>query len=71
MSDIYPENRTWLLPSQEPLICPNGPSEENLDVAGPVALVSCHLFVSGNAVMRGSEEDAIVDVDLFSDTVVA
>jgi len=44
---------------------------KNLNVSGPVDLVSCHLVVTGNAVSGGGNEDAIIDIDLFSGAVVA
>lgn len=43
----------------------------NLSVSGPVELDACHLIVSGNAPHRGTEEDAIVDFDLASGTLIA
>lgn len=43
--------------------------ERNLDVSGPVDLIGCHLVLSGNAPHLGGEEDAIVDVDLYSGAV--
>jgi hypothetical protein len=43
----------------------------NLDVSGPVMLVNCHLVVSGNAPHMGTEQDAMLDVDLVSGTVIA
>jgi hypothetical protein len=41
----------------------------NLDVAGPIDLVGCDLVLSGNAPHRGGEENAIVDVSLYSGAV--
>ncbi|HET7563297.1 MAG TPA: hypothetical protein VFJ87_13045 [Rhodanobacteraceae bacterium] len=43
----------------------------NLDVSGPVKLLNCHLVVSGNAPHMGTEQDAMLDVDLTSGTVMA
>lgn len=43
----------------------------NLEVRGPVDLVSCHLVVNGNAAHEGGMENAIVDVDLYSGEVTA
>lgn len=43
----------------------------NVEVAGPVALIGCHLVVSGNAPHRGGVEEAIVDVDVASGRVSA
>lgn len=43
--------------------------QRNLDVRGPVDLISCHLVLAGNAVHRGRDEDAILDVALFSGAV--
>jgi len=43
--------------------------ERNLDVSGPVDLIDCHLVLSGNAPHMGGEEDAIIDVDLYSGAV--
>lgn len=43
----------------------------NLDVSGPIELAGCHLVVSGNAPHMGTEQDAMLDVDLASGTVIA
>lgn len=43
----------------------------NLDVSGPVALANCHLVLVGNAPHMGTEQDAMLDVDLASGTVLA
>lgn len=43
----------------------------NLDVSGAVELVDCHLVWVGNAPHMGTEQDAMVDVDLVSGTLVA
>ncbi|HEX5488561.1 MAG TPA: hypothetical protein VFX04_05380 [Rhodanobacteraceae bacterium] len=43
--------------------------ERNLDVAGQIDLVGCHLVVAGNAQHKGGEENAIVDVNLYSGAV--
>lgn len=43
--------------------------ERNLDVAGPIDLIGCHLVLSGNAAHMGGEENAIVDVNLYSGAV--
>lgn len=45
--------------------------KRNLAVAGPVDLISCDLVLSGNAEHRGGEENAIVDIDLYSGAVAA
>jgi hypothetical protein len=45
--------------------------ERNLDVSGPMQLTGCHLVASGNAPHMGTEQDAVLDVDLRSGTVVA
>ncbi|MGA7799293.1 MAG: hypothetical protein WCC36_00645 [Gammaproteobacteria bacterium] len=45
--------------------------KRNLDVRGPVDLVSCHLVISGNADHMGGEENAILDVNLYSGAVTA
>ncbi|MDE2148772.1 MAG: hypothetical protein KGJ55_02820 [Gammaproteobacteria bacterium] len=45
--------------------------QKTLDVAGPVDLVGCNLVVAGNAQMKGGEEDAIVDINLYSGAVAA
>ncbi len=45
--------------------------KRNLDVRGPVDLVSCHLVLSGNADHMGGEENAIIDVNLYSGAVTA
>ncbi|MBS0317919.1 MAG: hypothetical protein JSR49_12410, partial [Proteobacteria bacterium] len=41
------------------------------DVTGPVQLDACHLVLSGNAAHMGTEQDAMLDVDLASGTVIA
>lgn len=43
--------------------------ERNLDVAGQIDLVGCHLVLAGNAPHMGGEENAIVDVNLYSGAV--
>lgn len=43
----------------------------NLDVAGPIDLISCHLVLTGNAPHMGGEENAIVAVNLHSGAVSA
>ena len=43
--------------------------ERNLDVAGPIDLIGCHLVLSGNAPHMGPEENAIVDLNLYSGAV--
>lgn len=43
----------------------------NLDVSGPAVLEACHLIVSGNASHMGTEQDAMLDVDLASGTAIA
>lgn len=40
-------------------------------MSGPVKLVDCHLVVSGNALRMGTEQNAMLDVDLASGTVIA
>ena len=45
--------------------------KRNLDVRGPVDLVACHLVLSGNAAHMGGEENAILDVNLYSGAVTA
>lgn len=45
--------------------------ERNLDVRGPVDLISCHLVLSGNAIHQGRVEDAILDVSLYSGWITA
>jgi hypothetical protein len=41
----------------------------NLEVHGPVDLVSCHLALSGNVAHMGGLENAILDVNLYSGAV--
>jgi hypothetical protein len=43
--------------------------KRNLDVRGPVNLVDCHLVLSGNADHMGGEENAILDVNLYSGAI--
>ena len=43
--------------------------KRKLDAQGPVDLVSCHLVLSGNADHMGGEENAILDVNLYSGAV--
>ena len=43
--------------------------ERNLGVAGPIDLIGCHLVLAGSAPHMGSEEDAILDVNLYSGAV--
>ncbi len=43
----------------------------SLDVSGPIRLDACHLVVSGNAPHMGTEQDAMLDVDLASGDVIA
>ncbi len=43
--------------------------QRNLDVRGPVDLVSCHLVLEGNAEHQGGLENAILDVNLYSGAV--
>lgn len=45
--------------------------QRNLDVSGPARLDACHLVLSGNAPHMGTEQDALLDVDLASGTVTA
>lgn len=45
--------------------------KRNLDVSGPAELSGCHLVLSGNAPHMGTEQDAMLDVDLVSGTVIA
>lgn len=45
--------------------------KRNLDASGPIELTDCHLVVSGNAEHMGGEQDAMLDVDLASGTVIA
>lgn len=45
--------------------------QRNLDVSGPIQLSDCHLTVAGNAPHMGTEQDAMLDVDLASGTVIA
>ncbi|TAN05224.1 MAG: hypothetical protein EPN38_11370 [Rhodanobacteraceae bacterium] len=45
--------------------------KRNLDVSGPIALAGCHLVLAGNAPHMGTEQDAMLDVDLASGTVIA
>ncbi len=45
--------------------------KRNLDVRGPVDLIDCHLVVSGNADHMGGEENAVLDVNLYSGAVTA
>ncbi len=45
--------------------------ERNLHVSGPVELNACHLVLVGNAPHMGTEQDAMLDVDLASGTVIA
>jgi hypothetical protein len=44
--------------------------KRNLDVSGPIELSGCHLVVSGNAAHMGTEQDAMLDVDLVSGTAI-
>jgi hypothetical protein len=41
----------------------------NLDARGAVDLIGCHLVLSGNAAHRGGEENAVLDVNLYSGAV--
>lgn len=41
----------------------------NLDVGGPIDLVGCHLVLTGNAPHLGGEQDAILDLDLYSEAL--
>lgn len=45
--------------------------QRNLDVSGPAQLEACHLVLSGNAPHMGTEQDAMLDVDLASGSVLA
>lgn len=45
--------------------------KNNLNVTGPVDLISCNLVISGNAPHRGGEEEAIVAISLYSARVTA
>ncbi|MGH8190904.1 MAG: hypothetical protein ACREP2_05605 [Rhodanobacteraceae bacterium] len=45
--------------------------KRSLDVSGPIRLDACHLVVSGNAPHMGTEQDAMLDVDLASGDVIA
>jgi hypothetical protein len=45
--------------------------KRNLDVSGPLKRVDCHLVVTGNAPHMGTEQDAMLDVDLDSGTTIA
>ena len=45
--------------------------KRNLDVVGPVDLISCDLVISGNAEHQGGEENAIVAIDIHSGAVAA
>lgn len=45
--------------------------KRNLGVTGPVDLISCDLVVSGNAPHQGGEENAIVDISVYSGSVAA
>ncbi len=45
--------------------------ERNLDVAGPVRLMNCHVVLTGNAPHQGGQEDALLDVALYSGEVIA
>lgn len=45
--------------------------QRNLDVSGPIQLADCHLAVAGNAPHMGTEQDAMLDVDMTSGTVTA
>ena len=60
------EARLARLPGNDQL-----PLKRNLDASGPVQLDACHLVVSGNAPHMGTEQDAMLDVDLASGTVIA
>lgn len=43
----------------------------NLSVAGPIQLTDCHLVLSGNAPHMGTEQDAMLDLDLATGTILA
>lgn len=45
--------------------------KRNLGVAGPVDLISSDLVISGNAPHQGGEENAIVDINVYSGAVAA
>jgi len=45
--------------------------QRNLDVSGPILLDGCHLVITGNAQHMGTEQDAMLDVDLASGDVTA
>ena len=45
--------------------------KRNLDVSGAIKLADCDLAVSGNAPHMGTEQDAMLDVDIASGTVTA
>ncbi|TAM41685.1 MAG: hypothetical protein EPN32_07290 [Rhodanobacter sp.] len=45
--------------------------QRNLDVSGPARLDACHLIVTGNAPHMGTEQDAMLEVDLASGVAIA
>ncbi|MGH8127148.1 MAG: hypothetical protein ACRETC_02120 [Gammaproteobacteria bacterium] len=45
--------------------------KRNLDVSGPVDLVSCDLIIAGNAPHQGGEENAIIVINVYSGAVAA
>lgn len=45
--------------------------QRNLQVSGPVDLISCDLVISGNAEHQGGEENAIVAIDIHTGAIAA
>ncbi|MGA7966689.1 MAG: hypothetical protein WCB49_12550 [Gammaproteobacteria bacterium] len=45
--------------------------QRNLGVSGPVDLIACDLVISGNAPHQGGEENAIIDISVYSGAVAA
>lgn len=43
----------------------------NLAVSGPIQLTDCHLVLTGNAPHMGTEQDAMLDLDLATGTILA